>query len=188
MPQKEQKEPCITLPNALEMPAKNKQESFISDQNYDLLGATDCLGELRLNPEKHQPALEEQGMLFVCCEDTGTGCRENRKLRPTESPSSAKRQLWGQKDNLERTEEDQLGQEHCRPTLSSGSVWRTGENTAWKAAWVRVNEPKGLGSLQRGTRKVKMLISDRQITIRPELCYECLGRLNYRNKKQKQIC
>lgn len=86
LPQKEQKEPCITLPNALGMPAKNKQESFISDQNYDLLGATDCLGELKLNPEKHQPALEEQGMLFVCCEDTGMGCRENRKLRPTEGP------------------------------------------------------------------------------------------------------
>lgn len=59
MPQKEQKEPCITLPNALEMPAKNKQENFISDQNCDLLGVTDCLGELKLNPEKYQPVLEE---------------------------------------------------------------------------------------------------------------------------------
>lgn len=59
MPQKEQKEPCITLPNALEMPAKNKQENIISDQNYDLPGATDCLGELKLNPEKYQPVLEE---------------------------------------------------------------------------------------------------------------------------------
>lgn len=61
MPQKEQKEPCITLPNALEMPAKNKEESFISDQNYDLLGATDCLGELKLNPGKDQPVLGERG-------------------------------------------------------------------------------------------------------------------------------
>lgn len=71
-------------------------------------------------------------MLFVCCEDTGMGCRENRKLRPTESPSSAKKQLWGQKHNLEHTEEDLLGQEHCRPTLSSDSVWRAGENTNMK--------------------------------------------------------
>lgn len=129
LPQKEQKEPCITLPNALEMPAKNKQESFISDQNYDLRGATDCLGELKLNPEKYQPVLEEQGMLFVCWEHTGMGCRENRKLRPTESPSSAEKQLWGQKDNVDHTEE---GQEHCRPTLSRDSVWRTGENTNMK--------------------------------------------------------
>lgn len=67
-------------------------------------------------------------MLFVCCEDTGTGCRENRKLRPTESPSRAKRQLWGLKDNLEHAEEDLLGQEHCRPMLSSdqcGGLGRT---------------------------------------------------------------
>lgn len=132
LPQKEQKEPCVTLPNALGMPAKNKQESFISDQNYDLLGATDCLGELKLNPEKHQPALEEQGMLFVCCEDTGMGCRENRKLRPTEGPRSAEKQLWGQKDNLEHTGEDLLGHEQCRATLSSDSVWRTEENTDMK--------------------------------------------------------
>lgn len=48
-------------------------------------------------------------------------------------------------------------------------------------------ETKGLRSLQRGTRRVKMLISERQKTISPELCYECLGRLNYRNKEQQQI-
>lgn len=53
---------------------------------------------------------------------------------------------------------------------------------------MRVTEPKGLGSLQRGTRKVKMLISKRQTTISPELCYECLGRLNYRKREQGQIC
>lgn len=57
------------------------------------------------------------------------GFRENRKLRPTESPSSAKKQLWGLKDNLEHAEEDVLGQQHCRPTLSSDSVWRAGGST-----------------------------------------------------------
>lgn len=108
------------------MPAKNKQESFISDQNCDLLGATDCLEELKVNPEKYQPVLEEQGLLFVCSEDTGMSCR------PTESPSRAKKQLWGQKDNLEHTEGDLLGQGHCRPTLRSDSVWRTGEKTNMK--------------------------------------------------------
>lgn len=40
-------------------------------------------------------------MLLVCSEDTGMGCRENRKLRPTDSASSAEKQLWGQKDNLD---------------------------------------------------------------------------------------
>lgn len=99
------------------MPAKNKQESFISDQNYDLLGATDCLGELKVNPEKYQPVLEEQGLLSVCCEDTGRVCR------PTESPSRAKKRLWGQRDNLEHTEGDLLGQGHCRPTLGSVEDW-----------------------------------------------------------------
>lgn len=90
MPQKEQKEPCITLPNALEMPAKNKQESFISDRNYDLLGAADCLGEPKLNSEKCQPALEEQGMLFaVRTQARAAGRTENSDLQKTPAVKEA---------------------------------------------------------------------------------------------------
>lgn len=53
---------------------------------------------------------------------------------------------------------------------------------------MRVTDPKRLGSLQRGTSKVEMLISERQTMISSELWHEYIGRVNYRNKEQLQIC
>lgn len=47
--------------------------------------------------------MQESSSLFqkannVCFKDTG--CKEKGKLRATESPSSAEKQLWGQKGKL----------------------------------------------------------------------------------------
>lgn len=71
------------------------------------------------------------------------GGRENRKLRATESASSAKKQLWGQKDNLEHSEEDLWDRNTADPHSAVTQCGGLGTTQTWKATWVRVRRQKG---------------------------------------------
>lgn len=66
-----------------------------------------------MNPEKCQP-VEKDKQHCLCVSRTkalAAGSGANEKLRPTEDPGSAEKQLWGQKGKMEHTEDKLLGQE-----------------------------------------------------------------------------
>lgn len=101
------------------------------------------------------PLLEGQVTLFACFKDTGTGCRiqGEQKTQTYRKSHQAEMQHWRHKGKLEHAEDNLLGEEQCRwlkDKLSGATqCGGLGRTQTWKATWLRVTDPKGLGTLLR---------------------------------------